>query len=142
MKQLVLYAIAVFTIFNICVSAYMEYMAIAVRKKCTCVADSYHWYVVTIYFAISIIFLSYSMMYIWHWSAGKVFFGMSTLYTIATLVFVISGFRLTTIIKSKDCPCQIHHFDDILWFISLMRTIMTGITLIAAGIWLVSFSNR
>lgn len=142
MKEILLYVIAFMTFTNICMSIYMEYISLTLVRTCPCVKDNYHWYVVVIYFAMSIAFLSYSMLYIWHYTAGRNFFIVTTMYTIATIWFVISGFKLTDSLKAKECTCDMGSFSKLLLLISTMRTIMASITVLTLGIWLTSLLKK
>jgi len=142
MKDILLYVIAFFTCTNILVSVYMEYIALMLVRRCPCLKNNYHYYVVVIYFAMSIAFLSYSMLYIWHYAAGRKFFIITTMYTVATVWFVISGFNFTESMKQKDCACDLGLFSKFILLISTMRTLMVFVTVVSVGIWLVTFYEK
>ena len=141
MRQLVLTMVTLFTIMNIGVSMYMEYAILKLQEQCPCLIHSYHWYVVSLYFGVSVLFLTYSLLYIWHLSPGRLFLGIMTAYTATTVIFIVSSF-IMTLQKDPKCKCDPGDLGTILFIITVIRTLMVVISLAIVISWIIVIIKR
>lgn len=136
MHTWVAFIITGFTLLNILISIFMTYSSIMLVRKCPCMKRNYHWYIVTTYFLISVLFLAYSLLFVWHLNRGLIFGVVMSAYTLATIIFVTSGYILTTRPDTK-CNCKDSHYDNVLFLVTVMRTLMVAVTLVTTLIWVV-----
>lgn len=141
--MILVYVTMVFTCFNIIMSAYMAYLAIVLQRVCPCLKYDINWYIILVYFGISVVFIAYAGMYMRNRNRGRLFLILVLIYSMATIVFLLSAFIFTGKLKvtfkyqnqKQECPCEETKFKKLLFIVTIVRVIMVISTIFIAVAW-------
>lgn len=130
---------ACFLLINIAMCAYMEYNAIRIAKRCACIHDDVYWYVIIVYFGVSVLFLLFHLAKLWT-TLEVPYTLVMVCYTLFTVVFVASSYRFTQQIESGQCTCGSNEvFMQVLHIVFIMRVLMLMISFIVVFIWCMTY---
>lgn len=139
MVSILVLVVALFTLTNILVSAYMSYNTIQLAiEKCNCAVYNAYWFIIVIYFLASGLFLLYALMVLFGVAKGVAFVYLMVGYVLATMVYVAGSFMYTRYLQSNACNCvgeQYKHFLQVITLFRMLMAIIMGISLLTWGVY-------
>lgn len=134
--MLVVSIILIFTVMNILVSCYMSYLTLYLAiRRCKCAVMNAYWFLIIIYFLLSIAFLLYSMMVYFKIHKGEWMMFFILTYLVGTLVFAGGSFAYTKYLTGNKCDCVDEHYKKFLHILTLVRLLMAVISLFSLLVW-------
>ena len=127
--NIILIAIAVFTLINLWVSLYMSYLTIVIAlSKCNCAIYNIYWFSIFLYFIFSGAYLVYTLLVLYGYDKGNFITLFTIMYIVSTIVFVTVSYYYTKYLTSNNCGCVSERYRNILNLISNIRLYMALIT--------------
>lgn len=124
----------IMTLCNLFITTLMEYATVVIGEQCPCMKSNLNWHVIRVYFAVSVLFLMFLLLDFYGVNIGLEFWTIMAVYTLTTVVFVVSGF--TYLQNPSMChKCNDTQFRRMLFIVTSLRASMIVVSCIAFLSW-------